>query len=81
MRWRKNKEELVELDAKAVSAARAMFIDEETQRVELTIDTSDNYKVRITLTSRQTQELIEKATMAFYAINPPLRTSRNTFGN
>lgn len=81
MRWRKEKQELVELDAKKVTAARAMYIDENTQRVELTIETSDNYLVRITLTTPQVQQMIEQSTMAFYAIHPPLRTSRNTYGN
>lgn len=80
MRWRKDRPEKVDLDAKDIRATRAMYIDEDTQRVELTIDTSDNYRVTITMTPNQSRKLIEQLTQAYHAINPPLRTRFETFG-
>lgn len=81
MRWRKNREELVDLDVTEIRAARAMYIDEDVQRVEVTISTTDDFRVRLTLTPRQTAALIEQATMAYTAINPRLRTRTETYGN
>lgn len=81
MRWRKNRAEKVELEATKIGASRAIYVDQETQRVEIKMLTSDNYEVIITLTPSQARDLIEQTTMAFYAINPPLRTRRETYGN
>lgn len=81
MRWRKDRRERVDLDAQKIEATRAMYIDEDIQRVEMTIETSDNYRVVITMTPRQARQLLEQLTMSYHAINPPLRTRTETFGN
>ena len=81
MRFRRNKAEKVELDVTKIGASRAMYIDADIQRVEVRILTSDNFEVILSLTPHQTAELIEQMTMSYYAINPPLRTRRETFGN
>lgn len=74
MPWSKEPEVL--LDIKAVGASRAMYVDEETQRVRVTFTTTDNQIVAMELTPHQAARLIEQATSAYYAIVPQLKTSR-----
>jgi metal-sulfur cluster biosynthetic enzyme len=74
MPWSKEPEVL--LDIKAVGASRAMYVDEETQRVRVTFTTTDNQIVAMELTPHQAARLIEQTTSAYYAIVPQLKTSR-----
>lgn len=80
MRWRKERPEKVELEVTKIGASRAIYVDEDTQRVEMRMITTDKYEVLITLTPNQTRDLIEQLTMSYYAINPPLKTRRETYG-
>jgi hypothetical protein len=78
MPWSREPEVL--LDIKAVGASRAIYVDEETQRVRIVFTTTDDQKIIMELPSRKAGELIEQLTSAYYAINPTLKTARGTFG-
>lgn len=62
--------------AKKINAARALYISEDIQRIEMKIDTSLGEKVIIELTAKQCFDLMGELAAAYNAINPPLNPSR-----
>jgi hypothetical protein len=72
--WSRDPELLI--DIKSVGASRAMYVDEDTQRVRFEFTTMDDQKIVMELTSRQTGILLEQGMQAYYAMNPALKIRR-----
>lgn len=74
------KQERVELVVKNIGASRGMYVDEDNQKVLLTLKTTDNQTIELEMSSRQAAKAIEGLLSVYNAINPPLRTSRGGIG-
>lgn len=62
------------LRIKKARAARAIFVNTETQEVEVQLLTDDGERLELQIPSSVAHTLIMHMTEAYLAINPPLRT-------
>lgn len=62
------------LRIKKVRASRAVFINQDVQEVEINLITEDGERLDLQLPSRLVPGLIQGLSIAYTAINPPLRS-------
>lgn len=64
---------------KRIRAARAMYVSDEIQRIEITMDLENGETVRVDMTPKKAHGLIVMLESAYNAIHPPItRTNPNS---
>lgn len=62
------------LRIKKIRASRAVFVNQDVQEVEIQFVTEDGERLDLQMPSRLAPALIQELTIAYQAINPPLRS-------
>lgn len=65
------------LRVKKIRAARAVFLDQDVQEMEIEFETEEGDRLTLQFMPRLAPGLIQELTGAYEAINPPLSRQRN----
>ena len=63
----------IPIPVKRIRASRAVFLSEEVQRIDITIELDYGDKIRLEMHPQLAHKLIAELTSAYLAINPPIR--------